>query len=437
MESSLILLTGVVYQLVNYLMPSADPALLTMINTSLVVLLPMLFQKLKDGTEWFYRAREDGSKVSVRETNADSDYCDYFKAMSWFIDDKLTSAVRITVEKTDYNGIIVWPEEGCVVEFEYEEQRIKAHFCFCEDHNGKDNAKVRSIELSSESMTAFELKRIVQDIQRLHEVEKEIESNSPNYKPRVFQQDDRYWDGGCELIHNKRWSNVVLEEHIIQDLKIRLDDFIASKEWYFKMGLSWTLGLLFSGPPGCGKTSCIKLISHEYRLPVYILNLSRVTDDQTLSHLFRSLPSRCILVLEDVDCACTAVLGRNIEIDAKDDDDEKTPLFQKISLSQLLQTMDGVIEACGRIVIMTTNYPERLDPALIRSRRIDAHYKLGPCSHHMLNRLFEQYAGRELTRNEMELMPDNKIAPVDAVEILISTRKDPEKAVKLLQDYSV
>lgn len=43
----------------------------------------------------------------------------------------------------------------------------------------------------------------------------------------------------------------------------------------------------------------------------------------------------------------------------------------------LLNVLDGVVETPGRIVIMTTNHPETLDPALIRPGRIDKRINLG------------------------------------------------------------
>merc|ERR1711862_960630 len=49
----------------------------------------------------------------------------------------------------------------------------------------------------------------------------------------------------------------------------------------------------------------------------------------------------------------------------------------KLNLSGLLNVLDGVVDTPDRILIMTTNHPEQLDPALIRPGRIDKKILLG------------------------------------------------------------
>merc|ERR1711871_718186 len=49
----------------------------------------------------------------------------------------------------------------------------------------------------------------------------------------------------------------------------------------------------------------------------------------------------------------------------------------KLNLSGLLNVLDGVVDTPERIVVMTTNHPEMLDPALIRPGRIDKKLLLG------------------------------------------------------------
>jgi hypothetical protein len=45
-----------------------------------------------------------------------------------------------------------------------------------------------------------------------------------------------------------------------------------------------------------------------------------------------------------------------------------------------LDVLDGVVDTPGRIVIMTTNHPEMLDPALIRPGRIDKVSRIHGCT---------------------------------------------------------
>lgn len=113
-----------------------------------------------------------------------------------------------------------------------------------------------------------------------------------------------------------------------------------------------------------------------------------------LNKLFTNLPRRCIVLLEDIDSAGlrrtddtpSAVDTPDSNSDASASEDgikvdlvPKTPIpalqiggiKSLISLSGLLNTIDGAASHEGRVLIMTTNHPEKLDPALIRPGRVD------------------------------------------------------------------
>ncbi len=63
------------------------------------------------------------------------------------------------------------------------------------------------------------------------------------------------------------------------------------------------------------------------------------------------------------------------------------------TLSCLLNCLDGYAMNEGVIVILTSNHPERLDPALIRPGRIDLHLELGYCTHFQLRSMFRSVVG--------------------------------------------
>jgi chaperone BCS1 len=145
---------------------------------------------------------------------------------------------------------------------------------------------------------------------------------------------------------------------------------------------------MFYGPPGTGKSSLCFAAAGSLHLKIYLISLnSKTLTEDGLASLFQSLPRRCIVLLEDVDAAgMTNKRGENAVSDAPtqqatatssakpgDDkpknDNNKTP--QGISLSALLNIIDGVASSEGRILVMTTNHIEQLDPALLRPGRVD------------------------------------------------------------------
>ena len=70
---------------------------------------------------------------------------------------------------------------------------------------------------------------------------------------------------------------------------------------------------------------------------------------------------------------------------SKDSEDDKK---KGISLSSLLNIIDGVASHEGRVLVMTTNHPEKLDDALIRPGRIDMKVAFTMASHDQIRKLF-------------------------------------------------
>lgn len=159
-------------------------------------------------------------------------------------------------------------------------------------------------------------------------------------------------------------STVILpknqKDKIVNDLKW----FIDNKQWYQDRGIPYHRGYLFDGKPGCGKTSIISALAGELKRDVCSLSLSALKSDRDLMEAICEADENSIIALEDIDCASNTTRSR----EEKDDDEAGG-----VTLAGLLNILDGVITPDGRIFIMTTNYPERLDAALIRPGRVDVH----------------------------------------------------------------
>ena len=163
-----------------------------------------------------------------------------------------------------------------------------------------------------------------------------------------------------------------------------LEDFEAKRGKFAIAGVQHKLGLLLHGPPGTGKTSLIKAVAHRTGRHVVNVPLSRVRTNQrlydmlfdgrfeTASETFEVPPDKCVFVMEDVDACSDVVLDRG-----GDCKDGKAPRGDELSLAGLLNALDGIVEAPGRIVVLTSNHPEKLDPALVRPGRVTMKLYLG------------------------------------------------------------
>ena len=156
------------------------------------------------------------------------------------------------------------------------------------------------------------------------------------------------------------------------------------------------------GAPGSGKTSLIQSIAGELNLDVYVISLSRAgLDDNSLQELISDLPEHCIALMEDIDAAFHHTLSRNLLDEGEDPEETKVPnptgpgapqdRSSRISLSGLLNALDGVGAQEGRLLFATTNRYEALDAALRRPGRMDVHVEFNLASQYQVGKLFERF----------------------------------------------
>ncbi|KFA66579.1 hypothetical protein S40285_07314 [Stachybotrys chlorohalonatus IBT 40285] len=203
----------------------------------------------------------------------------------------------------------------------------------------------------------------------------------------------------CMSRETRPFSTVILNEKVKQELIDDVEDYLdpTTRRWYANRGIPYRRGYLLHGPPGTGKSSLSLALAGFFQLRIYIVSLSSiVATEESLSTLFGELPRKCVVLLEDID---SAGLTHTREDEASDTELEKVSTVavaaapaskskgaaapqqpaavQRLSLSGLLNILDGVASQEGRVLIMTTNHIEKLDKALIRPGRVDMVVKFG------------------------------------------------------------
>lgn len=186
-------------------------------------------------------------------------------------------------------------------------------------------------------------------------------------------------------------ASVVLDEGIAERIMSDVKEFTNNPKWYTERGIPYRRGYLLHGPPGCGKSSFITALAGEFEYSICVLNLSErgLTDDR-LNHLLSVAPQQSIILLEDIDAAFAS----------RDETKQMKSAYDglnRVTFSGLLNCLDGVASTEARIVFMTTNYIERLDPALVRPGRVDVKEYVGYCTPHQIQQMFKRfYPGQPL-----------------------------------------
>lgn len=255
---------------------------------------------------------------------------------------------------------------------------------------------------------------------------------------------------------NRTFDNVFFEER--DHVRDRTKFFLQNRGWYDKKGIPYTLGFMFHGPPGCGKTSTVKAIAAEGRRHIINVQLSEIKTKAQLQHLFfndeihvyngsnterYTIPvSERLYVIEDIDAMGDTVLRREwkkptVATPKKSEDpflaarEEQEKEKELIDLSFLLNLLDGTLEANGRILAISTNFPERIDRALIRPGRIDMIVNFKRCNRAVIQEMADAFYDKTVEIPEDDTL-EYKWTPAEVNQILFRNFEDADKAISEL-----
>lgn len=190
------------------------------------------------------------------------------------------------------------------------------------------------------------------------------------------------WKDNWQLAHKqpkREFSSIFISEDNTKKLFNTIENFEKDKEFYEKNGIPRNLGILLHGPPGTGKTSLIKGLATHTKRDLCKINIKDMSDASLEDALAKS-GDKSIVLIEDIDATDLGV--RDLEAETKIVSSDGKALTKKgkllgVTLSGLLNAIDGVTSGEGRILIMTTNSRSSLDPALLRKGRVDLDLEIG------------------------------------------------------------
>jgi hypothetical protein len=307
----------------------------------------------------------------------------------------------------------------------------------------------------------------------------------------IHNEDDDTVGGWQETPHEtmKSFRNIFFDSK--QNVMSKIDFFINNKEWYKHNGIPYTLGIALYGPPGTGKTSFIKALSTYLNRHIVSIALSRIKTKKQLHDFYFETQynnandknalgfDKKIIVFEDIDCIGDIILKRKTDnnsdisdVDMNDHDNDiddyvntstssnaedkirkeitkATKYVMKkinsgggsgpmnstqdnITLDDLLNLWDGIRENTGRIMIITTNHYDKLDPALIRPGRIDIALNLGNTSREVIAEMYSHYYDQPIDDAELELIPDRFYSPAEIINVYVSNSSNPRGFIERL-----
>ena len=234
-----------------------------------------------------------------------------------------------------------------------------------EDTKGRAQRRVETLTFNTVGRNQSFLRRFVDDIVQCHHRKTGITSTL-----NVF---DDYWTS-VQAYSPRLLSSIILRSGDKENICRDLEQFRSSRQRYRNLGVPYHRGYLFYGPPGTGKTSLVSALAASFGMSIYVLNLTEL-NDRTLKGAINEVPENSVILFEDIDCMKTADRrpGKHtpLHIAAVSNEAHPGPSGNGVTLSGLLNVLDGFHAPENVIFVMTTNDVDALDPALLRPGRID------------------------------------------------------------------
>lgn len=195
------------------------------------------------------------------------------------------------------------------------------------------------------------------------------------------------WDPSSEYWRRAGYTpyrpmdSIVMEPEVKESIVSDVKDFMSSdtKTWFTKHGVPHRRGYLFKGPPGTGKTSMLCAIATLIGSKVHYVSLvSPQLGDDSLMTAMKMVEPNSLIVMEDLDALFNKHREKNEAC--------------LLTFSGLLNAIDGVNASVnGCILVMTTNHADKLDPALVRSGRVDVVYTFSNASDVTCRGMFNRF----------------------------------------------
>ncbi|MCU1286065.1 MAG: ATPase [Acidobacteriales bacterium] len=354
----------------------ASGGLLLMIVGGVSVWLREIPQRL-----WHWLVGQSTMIVTVKDDDAA-----FLWVKEWFLEQTFLERVRRvdldTTLRSERIAMIPAPGKHW---FWYRGRFFEVWFTRTENTRERTGRRTESFTFRTLGRKRSVLQQFVDDVMVCHFRRQGVRSYLYTY--------DDMWDY-VEGYSPRLLESVILEPGEKELLLRDVGNFRKSKQRYQRLGVPYHRGYLMYGPPGTGKTSLVSALAAHFGLSIYLINLGEFTD-RGLTRAVNQVPGNSIILFEDIDCMKSGQTRMECEPGVSANANTAVPAKENaqngVTLSGLLNVLDGFCAPAGVLFVMTTNHVEKLDAALLRPGRIDYKLYMGRASDHQKAELYRRF----------------------------------------------
>ena len=374
--------------------------------------------------------------------------------------------------KTDENMYIITQDHDFLYHADlkiYASISLYSEYAEPDKKNGSVNTDTVTITLYSYHTPLSPIMNLVKDIKKNYISQLENERNGKQYiytlsKTSLDESNSGYWRE-YPFESSRTFSNMFFEGK--EDTLTKIQFFLENKEWYYRNGIPYTLGIGLHGPPGTGKTSFFKCLANMTGRHLVVISLKLIKTKRQLEDFFYEECysnenrnhkigfDKKIILIEDIDCMGDIVLKRTKTEKEKGKKLQNTTdmILQKIvengeksvstdisvlvedpiTLDDILNLWDGLKETPGRILGISSNHYDKLDPALIRPGRIDITLNLDNASRGIIREMYSHFYTEDITKPMFSKIKDRFYSPAEITNCYIMNKDDPLGFVSRLE----
>jgi len=327
---------------------------------------------------WHWIVRQTTMMITVKDDDAA-----FVWVKEWFLEQNFLKRIRrVDLDTTMRNERIALIPAPGLHWFWYGGRPFQVWFTRSEEARERTARRMESLTFRTIGRKRAFLQMFVDDVVKCHTKRLGVQSYLYTYNDG--------WDYMYGYLP-RTLDSVLLEpgekEHLVQDIA----QFRRSKQRYARLGVPYHRGYLLYGPPGTGKTSLVSALAAHFGLSIYTVNLTDF-NDRSLMNAVSDVPANSVLLFEDVDCMKGSKARPLADSTVKENRSANENTNQNhVTLSGLLNVLDGFYAPSNVLFVMTTNHVEALDEALLRPGRIDYKLYMGQASDRQKIELYRRF----------------------------------------------